>query len=204
MPPSTPPAQPRRRKNPQQRRDEIHAAAVSIAEVDGLQALTLRAIAQELGVASGLVAHYFPRMDQLVTDIYSAIVGQELAEMIWRAASVAEPLDRLARAVRDMIASGQESVTLVWVDAWSLGRRNPQLAAAVREQSEAWVEFLAGLLADAGAADASTLAWQLLGIVDGLNAQSLAELAPAEEQERLVLRSLEHELGLADGTLLGR
>ena len=72
----------RGRKSPAERRAEITATAREIALADGLDALTLRAVAGRMGVASGLVAHYEPSMDELVAATFGDLVSQELADVV--------------------------------------------------------------------------------------------------------------------------
>jgi AcrR family transcriptional regulator len=61
--PSTP-----TRRSAAERVAQIADAARAIAIESGLSAVTLRAVASEVGVAPALVAHYAPSMDDLVAD----------------------------------------------------------------------------------------------------------------------------------------
>ncbi|WP_214465630.1 TetR/AcrR family transcriptional regulator [Microbacterium flavescens] len=200
--PSTP-----TRRSAAERVAQIADAARAIAIESGLSAVTLRAVASEVGVAPALVAHYAPSMDDLVADTFAAVVGDELAEVIALAADRGSAADALSGVLASLLDDGRAEVTLIWVQSWSLGRRNDALAARVREQMDAWRVFLGGILERGRAAgefrcaDPDAIAAQTLGMVDGLNAHSLVAWQDASERVRLLLRSIEALLDLPPGAL---
>lgn len=197
-------ALPRRRaprRAPAERRAEIAAAARAIALADGLHAVTLRAIAARASVTPALVAHYAPAMEELVATTFAGIVGDELAEVAQLVAGEA-PRDALRALIETLLSGTRDDVTAVWVEAWALGRRSDPLAAAVREQMDAWARLLREVIEE-GAADGSfrvedpsAAAWQLLGMIDGLNAQALVRWGGAAERAELLLRAAEAMLGV--------
>ncbi|WP_324014077.1 TetR family transcriptional regulator C-terminal domain-containing protein [Microbacterium sp. JZ37] len=197
-------APPRRRaprRAPAERRAEIAAAARAIALADGLHAVTLRAIAARASVTPALVAHYAPAMEELVATTFAGIVSDELAEVAQLVAGEA-PRDALRALIETLLSGTRDDVTAVWVEAWALGRRSDPLAAAVREQMDAWARLLREVIEE-GAADGSfrvedpsAAAWQLLGMIDGLNAQALVRWGGAAERAELLLRAAEAMLGV--------
>lgn len=198
------------RRSAAERVAQISAAAQSLAREAGLSAVTLRAVATEVGVAPALVAHYAPSMDALVGDSFAAIVGDELREIEELARSRASASDALTAVLASLLDEGRAEVTLIWVQSWSLGGRNETLASRVREQMDAWRTFLAGVI-DAGRGvgefhcdDPVAIAGQILGMVDGLNAHSLVAWQDASERTRLLLRSVEAMLDLAPGALVAQ
>ncbi|MGO1544987.1 MAG: TetR family transcriptional regulator C-terminal domain-containing protein [Gulosibacter sp.] len=176
---STAPSRPRVRKSPEQRSEEIHDAATSLAREAGLSALTLRAVAARAGVASGLVAHYASSMDELVARTFHDLVGAELAEVRAEIESEDGAAARLARMIATVLRRDHNDITLVWVDAWSLGRNNPALAAAIEEQMAAWQDCITEIIRQGQAEgifrvdDAAAVAWQLLAMLDGIAAHAL-------------------------------
>ena len=122
----------RTRKSPAERSAEILAAATELAREQGLSALTLRAVAERAGVASGLIAHYHPSMDDLVARVYSDLVAAEIREVEELIAEHDRPAERMAALIETLLDGTREDLTVVWVEAWALGRRNAALAAAVR------------------------------------------------------------------------
>jgi AcrR family transcriptional regulator len=189
------------RKHPGERAAEILAAARSIALEDGLVAVTQRAVAARMGVAPALITHYRSSMEQLVADTFSAVVGAELDE-VREATRTGSPRQRLQGFVRTALDPARDDVTAVWVDAWSLGRRNGALAAAVREQADAWRGHAEAIVRDGMQAgefadvDAADVAWLVIGLVDGLNAQSVVHDRHDPSSADVVIAAVEREVGL--------
>jgi len=200
----------RTRKTPAERSAEILAAATLLAREQGLSALTLRAVAERAGVASGLIAHYQPSMDDLVARVYSDLVGAEIREVEALLAARSGPAQRMAALIGTLLDGTRDDLTVVWVEAWALGRRNPALAVAVREQMDAWHRLVATVVDEGCAIDAFTTpsssdaAWQVLGMIDGLNAQSLARGIEGEGYVEKMARAAEILLGAPSGTIEAR
>lgn len=196
------------RRSAPERIAQITATARRLALDSGLSAVTLRGIAAEVGVTPALVAHYVPSMDGLVGETFAAIVGDELAEVEQLARERESTAAALAAVLASLLDDRRAEVTLVWVQSWSLGRRNEPLAVSVREQMDAWRSFLAGVLAAGSAAgefrceDPLAISGQILGMVDGLNAHSLVAWQDASERTTLLLRSVEAMLELPAGALV--
>ena len=195
------------RKSPHERSAEIEDAARAIALAGGLTTVTLRSVAASVGVTPALVAHYQPSMEALVASTFTAVVAAELADVATLLAPFPTATERLSQLIDTLQDGSRDDLTLVWVDAWSLGRRSEVLAAAVRTQMDAWEALLTAVLVagrDAGeftTDDPDTVAWQLLGMIDGLNAQSLVHYRDAPSRGRLIAHAIEHELGLPTGAL---
>lgn len=188
------------------RRAEIEAAAEQLAREAGISALTMRAVAHRAGVAPTLVVHHVGSMEVLVADTFERIVGAELAELIDFARRVPDGADRLRAVLETVLDGSRTAVTSIWVEAWVLGRANPELAARVRRQMDAWRGFLAGLITegrDAGryrVADPLAVAGQLLGMLDGVGAHSLVGWRDDENRVELMLLAADAMLGVDPGT----
>ena len=68
-------SEPRERK-PRFTRDEIAHAAIHIADTEGLDALSMRRLATELGAGTMTVYHYVRTKDELMTLVTDAIMGE--------------------------------------------------------------------------------------------------------------------------------
>lgn len=198
---------PRTRLSAEQRGAQISAAARQIALANGLDTVTLRAVAAEAGVAPALVAHYVPSMDALVAETFTAIVIDELGEL--KAVTDRAPDARSALlALLDTLLDGsRDEVTLVWVQGWGLGGRTESLAIAVREAMDAWEAYLEAIVAGGVATgelrvdDPRGAALLLLGMIDGLNAHALVRWRDAPQRRALLAVALEAMLGMPRGAL---
>ena len=196
------------RKSPAERSAEILEAAREIALEEGLTALTLRNVAARVGVASGLVAHYQPTMDTLVSSTFATIVAAETQEVAGLLSQQPGPPERLGLLVETLLDNSRLDVTAIWVEAWTLGRRNEALAASVREQMDAWQKVFEGVVEDGNASgdfnvsDAAAVAWQILGMVDGLNAQALVRWNGVTDRGTHLAHAVEGMVGAARGSLV--
>jgi len=198
------------RKSPAERSALIGDAARLLALEQGLAAVTLRAIAARAGVTPALVAHYRPSMDALVAETFATIVAAEIDEVADLLAALPGPRERLGALLDTLLDGTRDDVTIVWVEAWALGRRNDVLAASVREQMDAWQAVVQGVIEDGASAaafqveDAAAAAWQLLGMIDGLNAQALVRWGDASARGSMIHGAVEGMLGLERGALATR
>lgn len=127
------PARQRTRKSPQARRTEILAAASAIALDEGLERITLRAVAERLDVRPGLVTHYFPVAEELVVEAF-VNAASEQREHLFRDDGSA--LQRIARFVAHADGSAALPLARLWLNARHLSRFIPGLAAALEEQEK--------------------------------------------------------------------
>jgi len=193
--------------SPQQRSAEIHAAALAIARQHGLSALTLRSVAARAGVASGLVAHYVESMDDLVVRTFRELVGAELDEVAAEVAEADTAPGRMARMIETVLDSGHNDITLVWVDAWSLGRGSGALADAIEEQMTAWQSFLSAVIEQGRGEsvfrtdDPSSVAWQILAMIDGIAAHALTRRTDAAAFATRLAQACETLVGADPGVI---
>ncbi len=196
----------RTRKTPHERSAEIVAAATGLAREAGLGALTQRAVAQRAGVATGLVAHY-QGMEDLVAQVYRGLVDVELREVAATLAGESDPAARLRLLIDTLVAGDRDDLTVVWVEGWAMARRSPVLAEAVRAEMARWQDLVQDLIADGcrtgafATREPGEVAWQLLGMIDGINAQSLARGADASAFAGRVARAAEALVEAEPGAL---
>lgn len=199
----------RRRKPTAERRAEIVTAACEIALADGLDSVTLRRIADTLGVVPGLVSHYFPAADGLVAEAFADVMTRD-RDLTFAMIEAAAPgiLDQLRELLRYMVSDGRDRISLLWLDAWHGARHRPALQAALVTQMQAWDSRLADLVAagtgtgEFRAADPLLAARRILATIDGLTV--VAAIRSAVEDSGvgdLVIATAERELGLPAGQL---
>jgi AcrR family transcriptional regulator len=195
------------RKSAAERAGEIRDASRQIARDEGLPGLTLRSVAARVGVAPALVAHYEPSMDALVAASFASVAQEEIDEVGQLIAAQPTPTARLRALIATLLEPARDDVTTVWADAYSLGRTNAPLASEVRALMDAWQEVVTGIVLDGVASgefstdDPNAVAWQFLGMIDGVNSHALVHYGGAGDRGRLVCRAMENELGLGRGAL---
>ncbi|MGW6915796.1 TetR/AcrR family transcriptional regulator [Kitasatospora sp. NPDC054939] len=113
---------------------EIKRIALQLMAADGPDAITLRAIAREMGMTANAIYGYFPTRDDLVTtlvdDVYTALA--DAVEAAWRAAPADDPAARIrawAVAFRAWALTNPEGFRLVYGDPVP-GYRAPEGGAA--------------------------------------------------------------------------
>jgi AcrR family transcriptional regulator len=84
------PDRPARGPRPAHSRDEIAAAAIKIADADGLDAVTMRRVAAEVGCGTMTLYRYVPTKDHLLDLMSDVVAGEDdLASLVtgtdWRA-----------------------------------------------------------------------------------------------------------------------
>lgn len=195
-----------KRMSPEQRDRSILHGAIGLARESGLESVTVRAVAQRVGVTPALIAHYRPVMDAFLADVFGEIVSAERVEVMADFDAGRGVRENLHTMVETLLDGDRDDVTLVWVQAWALGARNETLAARVRTEMDLWQsaieEHLAAAVAggELAASRTKTAAWLLLAIVDGMNAHSLVKWAPHDRAD-LARRALAVALDHTDDSL---
>lgn len=193
-----------------QRRAEIVAAAARIGIEEGLERITLRRVAEAVGVRPGLINHYFPEAETLVAN---AFVHTTLAERELLFAHGAEDssVARLATLLERAFAAQNAEMSRLWLNARNLSRYNEALRHAVSEQEAANRRLLTELILagiDAGEFrserpdESALLILILLDALTGYSNEELTEVTPLVAP--VIRASTERELGLAPGALAAR
>ena len=197
-----------RRKPAEERRSEIVSTASDIALAEGLDSLTLRRVADQLGVFPGLVNHYYPSVDDLVAAAFGEAAAAELDEIFALVDQEATPLTRMRRLLVALVSEERDGISLLWLDALQAARRRPALRAELTGQMLAWQTRVSALIDDGvatgvfRAADSAAVAVRILAMIDGLSVQAAIRSAIDYGAVReMVFASTERELGLRSGRL---
>lgn len=162
-------------------REKIVAAAARVLGERGYEATTVKAIARAAGVAPGLVHYYFEGKEALLVAVLHEAAERHLAETAARRASLA-PQELLAAALADRkrrVADEPEWYRLRY-EFFALGLRNPALMPGVARLLASGREGIGGVVervAGGVRPDREALAAVLLGALDGLALQKLADPA---------------------------
>lgn len=199
---------PRVRKQPEERRAEILSEAARIALESGLERITLRAVAERLGVRPGLISHYFPAAEDLVIAAFELAIATE-REWLFDAPGTA--LERLIGFVRRVESNEAAELARLWLNARHLARFMPALVDAI-ERQEAHDRARLIELIEEGAADGAFEVADVLGAcvrilmaVDGFGAYANNQTQfEHDAYERYVADVCEWALGLEPGLLRNR
>ncbi|MFG2822453.1 TetR/AcrR family transcriptional regulator [Kitasatospora sp. NPDC048365] len=198
----------RTRKQPGERTAEIVQTSARIALAEGLERITLRRVADELGVRPGLIGHYFPAADDLVVAAFVHAATGERDALLPPAEAELPPAVLLARFLTRLTDGPYQDLSRLWLNARHLSRFKPGLRAAVRTQETVTRDALTALIADGARTGAFTTddplaaALHVLVAVDGLGAYANDD-QPFEHPALgdLALTTAERVLGLAPGSL---
>ena len=108
--------------------------------------MTLRRVATDLGVTPGLVSHYFSSAEQLITAAFTTSADADLAEARSRVAAADSPTAKMGALMDYVLDESSEDASALWLEAWSLGRRNDALAAAANALTVEWLACIADIV----------------------------------------------------------
>jgi AcrR family transcriptional regulator len=180
------------------RREEVLAATSRVIAAHGLDAATMRRIAEEAGCTTGRVTHYFADKDEILVAALRAVHRAAATRM-------APALDR-EDALAGLEAVLFEALPLdeerrrewrVWLAFWGRAQASGKLVAEQRRRYAEWRQLIRALLAAAARrgdlradADLALEVDHLLATVDGLGIEASFEpdrLTPA--RQRAIVRA---------------
>lgn len=179
------------------RREQICRAAAAVIAREGFAGSTMRMVAEEAGVSTGMINHYFSNRQDLLTQ--ALVFVSERTQERYRAAieSIPPGIERL-NALLDSALSDDElarETWHVWINAYGEAVRLAELRHTMEERLQSWYEIID--LALEGVAPptvkgAIPWSWRLDAMLNGLSIQALtseAELDGRQIREEIV-RSL--------------
>ncbi|MET0614774.1 MAG: TetR/AcrR family transcriptional regulator [Thermoleophilaceae bacterium] len=168
----------------QERRAELREAVWRLASRDGLEAVTVRAVADEAGCSTGALVHYFADKEDLLLFAFRTIADRVMRRVAAAEESTSDPLE----LARSMLVEGlpldreRQAEVRVWFAFLGLALTRPALARDQRLTYRAWRRRVAERLAAAQEqgllrpdVDPETEAAALVGLVDGLAVQATFE-----------------------------
>ena len=191
-----------KRKLPAERHGELLAKAVEIAHAEGLSAVTLRRVAADMGVTPGLVSHYFSAAEQLVAAAFRAAALADLNKARSRVEGASSAGEKMSVLLDYVLDEEGDDGSALWLETWTLRRRNAMLAAQAEELTDQWLACIAAIVAsgaDSGeftVPDVEVAARRLLIMIDGLGSQKVVRAVPAAEAKHIARVYVASELGV--------
>jgi len=183
------------------RRQEILDAAVSVGAERGLGSLSVRDVAERAAVAPGLIHHYFPSLDALLTESFGSWADGILKQLRQQSEGVS-PRMALALAVANLYPEQR-----IWIDALGTAARFSQLRERARELSHDYLAHVESIIRTGveeglfACDDPMLAAWRIILILDGLVAMvHILGIIEPEETPVIVGPVVESQLGLEPGT----
>jgi TetR/AcrR family transcriptional repressor of bet genes len=130
------------------RREDILRAAYDVAARQGLEALTLRAVAARADVSHGTVLHHFKRKSELVASLLDRVLyATAVLRVPDNVAQITRPSERLhalLRAEMDRLSTDPRHFRL-FLDYWTFGVRNAGVRQRIRTVLEEYRVALKGI-----------------------------------------------------------
>ena len=197
----------RARRSVEVRREEILSTTVELLDRLGLAATRVADVAAALHVSPALVFYHFGTKDDLVAEAFAHAVERDL-HRLERAASGADPVERLRRVLRLYGPTGRATGWRIWIDAWAVALRDPHIRKVLKRLDQQWQDILRGVVDDGVAsgvftcADPEATVARLSALVDGLSVAAVVHRSVTREQLRgWVAAQLAVELGVDVATL---
>lgn len=193
------------------RREQICRAATQLIARHGFAGTTMRMVAEEAGVSTGMINHYFENREDLL--LHALLYVSERSLRRYGAAVAEQPpgVSRLEALLDSVLAEDEEArqTWWVWIAAYGEAVRLPSLRHAIAERLDAWFELvdyaLEGIVADPEPAGQVRWSWRVDALLTGLASQALTSGVALggrrirEEVVRMVLAGAALEAGRGAG-----
>lgn len=179
----------------EERRREIAGAVWRTVARRGIEAATVREIADEAGFSTGVLAHYFEDKDDLI--VYALRVSVERAAGRMRRRGGDSGLETLRAVLGEGLPLDEErrGEMRVWINFWGRATGNEALGREQARWYAVWRSAVRSLVEECQRSgeidpglDPARAATTLVALVDGIGIQATFEpdRLPPEEQEGLL------------------
>jgi TetR/AcrR family transcriptional regulator, transcriptional repressor of bet genes len=187
---------PGRRASETQRRQQILKAAHQVALGQGLDGLTVRAVAARARLSHGLVLFHFKRKDQLVAalldHVLTATLSLRVAEDVERMGGALDRLRALLRQEVDRLSSDPRQVRL-FLECWAFGTRRRAIRRRISLALERYREAFRSLAVEVLRAEVTRfpgvtpegLAAIAVSFINGCSVQAMIDLDHFDVEEYL-------------------
>jgi AcrR family transcriptional regulator len=172
-----------------QRRRELVAATWAVVAAEGIEAATVRRIAEEAGCTTGRITHYFADKEEVLVAALRQ-VHRAAGKRMLAAIGPRGGLAALRAVLAEALPLDEERILewRVWLAFWGSAATSTRLQAEQHERYREWRGLLNRVLATAqlpAGIDLDRLVDQIVALVDGFGLQGVLH---AWEPEQLVSR----------------
>ncbi len=185
------------------RREQICRAAATVISREGFAATTLRKVAEEAGVSTGMLNHYFSNRQDLLTQTL-LFVSHRTQDRLWAAVDGIPPGEKRLVALLDSALADDQPMYeswRVWINAYGEAVHLASLRHTMEDRLHTWYDLIDHVLEDLvpeNGSDGIPWAWRFDAVLNGLVIQALTSEAALDGQRIRdeVIRSL-YPAGLA-------
>lgn len=171
------------------RREQICRAAAVVIAREGFAGTTMRMVAEEAGVSTGMLNHYFANRQDLLTQ--ALVYVSERTQNRYREAIEEFPpgIERLRALLDSALMDDEQMVETwrVWINAYGEAVRLPELRHTIESRLTSWYELidlaLEGLLATDGSDGKVPASWRFDALLNGLAIQALTSEAALDGRQ---------------------
>lgn len=194
------------------RREQICRAAATVISREGFAGTTMRMVAEEAGVSTGMLNHYFTNRQDLLEQALVFVSERAQARMREAIEGIPAGRGRLAALLDSALAEGQETTETwrVWINAYGEAVRLADLRHTIDSRLNPWYELidsaLEGLVPEDSDDGTIPWSWRFDALLNGLALQALTSEA-ALDGERIrdeVIRTLLGEVATANARAVAR
>jgi AcrR family transcriptional regulator len=193
------------------RREQICRAAAAVISREGFAGSTMRMVAEEAGVSTGMLNHYFANRQDLLTQALIFVSERAQARMREAIEDVPAGHDRLAALLDSALADDEQAdqTWRVWINSYGEAVRLAELRHTIESRLSSWYELIDHALEGLVPADVpGTIpwSWRFDAVLNGLAIQALTSEAVLDGHQIRdeVIRTLLPELPAAPARAAGR
>jgi TetR/AcrR family transcriptional regulator, transcriptional repressor of bet genes len=176
------------------RREQICRGAAAVIAREGFAGTTMRMVAEEAGVSTGMLNHYFANRQDLLVQALVFVSDRSQERYRLAIAGLGPGRGRLEALLDSVLAEDTESIETwrVWINAHGEAVRLPELRRTIEERLNDWFEILGSALEGLVPPDgpgAIPWTWRVDALLTGLAIQALsseAELHGSRIREEVV------------------
>ena len=123
-----------------ERREQLIAAAARVIARSGYDAATVRDVAGEAGVSTGVIAYYFDGKDDLFAHVLRAASRAFRGRLEAAREAAVTPRERLLALAEAATPDDDDAVRAhaLWIDFWARSARDPALAGLTVRLYDGW------------------------------------------------------------------